>query len=186
MTRTLSILVENRHGELARVVGLFAARAMNVESLCVAETMDPTVSRVTLVADGDDHAVSQIVGQLERQVRVIGVTDMSAYRHVERELVLVAVRAESGTARQEVLSLADVFRARVVDVANDSLIIEITGTEDKLEGLVDVLRPFGIIEMVRTGIVAMRRGTAGVGANPPRVAAEVAPETADPLVAYSV
>lgn len=156
-TRTLSILVENRHGELARIVNLFAARAMNVASLCVAETTDPAISRVVLVAEGDDHAVAQIVGQLERQVRVIGVTDMSAYRHVERELVLVAVRAESGTARQEVLSLADVFRARVVDMNEEGVVVEATGNRTKVEALVELLKPFGILDVVRTGPIALTR-----------------------------
>jgi acetolactate synthase-1/3 small subunit len=157
MTHTLSILVENHYGELARVVELFGARGMNIESLCVAETLDPTVSRATLVTVGDDRAVQAIVRQLEKQVRVLHVTNMAEFRHVERELVLIAVRAEAGTKRQEVLSLADVFRARVVDMNEDGLVVEATGNRTKVSALLDLLKPFGIIDVVRTGPVALTR-----------------------------
>ena len=157
MTHTLSILVENHYGELARVVGVFGARGMNIESLCVAETLDPTLSRVTLVTNGDDRAVAAIVRQLEKQVRVLHVTDMAELRHVERELVLVGVRAEAGTKRQEVLSLSDVFRARVVDMNEEGVVIEATGNRSKVSALLDLLKPFGIVDVVRTGPVALAR-----------------------------
>jgi acetolactate synthase-1/3 small subunit len=156
-THTLSILVENHYGELARVVGLFGARGMNIESLCVAETLDPAFSRVTLVTKGDDRSVEAIVRQLEKQVRVLRVVDFAGVRHVERELVLVGVRAEAGTRRQEVLSLVEVFRARVVDMNEDGLVVEATGDRSKVSALLDLLRPFGIVDVVRTGPVAMAR-----------------------------
>jgi acetolactate synthase-1/3 small subunit len=157
MRHTLSILVENHYGELARVVGLFGARGMNIESLTVAETVDPTVSRITLVATDDDRAVAQIVAQLGRQVRVLGVEDLAGVDHVERELVLVAVRAEARATRQEVLSLVDVFRARVVDMNEDGLVVEATGTRSKVAALLELLKPFGIIDVARTGPVALAR-----------------------------
>lgn len=156
-SHTLSVLVENHYGELARVVGLFGARGMNIESLCVAETLDPAVSRVTLVTEGDDRSVAAIVAQLEKQVRVLSATDMAELRHVERELVLVAVRADAGTRRQEVLSLVDVFRARVVDMNEDGLVVEATGNRGKVTALLELLKPFGIVDVVRTGPVALAR-----------------------------
>ena len=158
-THTLSILVEHHYGELARVVGLFGARGMNIESLCVAETLDPAFSRVTLVTNGDDRSVAAVVRQLEKQVRVLGALDMADLRHVERELVLVAVRAEAGTKRQEVLSLVDVFRARVVDMNEDGLVVEATGNRTKVSALLDLLKTFGIVDDVRTGPVALARLT---------------------------
>jgi acetolactate synthase-1/3 small subunit len=157
MMHTLSLLVENRYGELARVVGLFGARGMNIEGLTVAETLDPAVARVTLVAEGDDRGIAQIVGALERQVRVLCVADMTELRHVERELALVAVRAEAGTKRQEILGLADVFRARIVDMNEDGLVVEATGNRAKVAALVDLLKPFGILDVVRSGPVALAR-----------------------------
>jgi acetolactate synthase-1/3 small subunit len=164
MRHTLSILVENRFGELSRIVGLFSARGYNIESLCVAETLDPSVSRVTLVTTGNDKTIEQITRQLDKQVRVREVVDMNGLRHVERELVLVNVKAAAGSARQEVLSLVDVFRAKVVDMSDDGLVVEVTGDWNKVSALVGLLEPLGIREIVRTGTVAMARlaeGTAG-------------------------
>jgi acetolactate synthase-1/3 small subunit len=157
MRHTLSILVENRFGELARVVGLFGARGYNIESLCVAETLDPNVSRVTLVTSGNDRTIEQITRLLDRQVRVLSVQDMNAVRHIEREMVLVKVRATAGPARQEVLSLVNVFRAKVVDMSEDGLVVEATGNWSKVSALVDLLAPLGIREIVRTGTVAISR-----------------------------
>ena len=159
MRHTLSILVENRFGELSRIVGLFSARGYNIESLCVAETLDPRVSRVTLVTTGNDKTIEQITRQLDKQVRVREVVDMNGLRHVERELVLVNVSAAAGPARQEALSLVDVFRAKVVDVSRKSYVVEVTGAEEKINALIELLKPIGITEIVRTGKVAMFRGT---------------------------
>jgi acetolactate synthase-1/3 small subunit len=155
MRHTLSVLVENRFGELSRIVGLFSARGYNIESLCVAETLDPEISRVTLVTSGDDRTIEQITKQLNKQVRVRSVVDLTGLRHVERELVLINVGASDGPARQEVLGLVKVFRAEVVDVSDDGMLIEVTGDWSKVSALIDLLRPLGIRGIVRTGPVAI-------------------------------
>jgi acetolactate synthase-1/3 small subunit len=157
MRHTLSILVENKFGELARVVGLFSARGFNIESLCVAETLDSKVSRITLVTSGNDRTIEQIIQLLDRQVRVLEVQDMNAVGHIEREMVLVKVRATAGPARQEVLSLVNVFRAKVVDISEDGLVVEATGNWSKVSALIDLLKPIGVREIVRTGTVAITR-----------------------------
>jgi acetolactate synthase-1/3 small subunit len=186
VAHTFVAYVEDKPGVLNRVASLMRRRAFNIESLTVGPTERNGVSRLTMVVDTDDMGARRLEANLYKLVNVLRVEIVTDLPSVVRDLALVKVSADA-SSRAQVMQLVDVFRARVVDVANDSLIIEITGTEDKLEGLVDVLRPFGILEMVRTGIVAMRRGTAGVAASPPRVAAELAPETAaDPLVSYSV
>jgi acetolactate synthase-1/3 small subunit len=161
MRHTLSILVENRFGELARVVGLFSARGYNIESLCVAETLDPKVSRITLVTSGNDRTIELITQLLDRQVRVLEVQDMNAIGHIEREMVLVKVRATAGPARQEVLSLVNVFRAKVVDISEDGLVVEATGNWSKVSALIELLAPLGIREIVRTGTVAISRLSVG-------------------------
>ncbi|HEY8514275.1 MAG TPA: acetolactate synthase small subunit [Candidatus Binatia bacterium] len=157
MRHIISVLVENEFGVLARIAGLFSGRGFNIESLCVAETTEPTVSRITLVTSGDDRVLEQITKHLNKLVNVIKVSDFSAIDHVERELVLVKVTADAKT-RGEVLSVVNIFRGKVVDVASESYIVEVTGTEDKIEAFINLLRPYGIKEVVRTGIVAMFRG----------------------------
>jgi acetolactate synthase-1/3 small subunit len=157
MRHTLSILIENRFGELARVVGLFSARGYNIESLTVAETLDPTVSRMTLVTTGNDDVIEQITKQVDKQVRVLDVKDMTRMKHIEREMVLINVKAKAGTERQEVLNLISVFRAKVVDISHDGLIVEATGDWDKVSTLIELLKPLGIREIVRTGTVAIAR-----------------------------
>jgi len=154
----ISVLVENEFGVLARVAGLFSGRAFNIESLSVAETLDPTVSRITLVTRGDDQALAQIERQLEKLVPVIKVTDFVDTAHVERELVLIKVAAEEKT-RSEFLNVVDIFRAKIVDVSRRSYIVEATGAEEKVNALIELLKPIGIKEIVRTGKVAMFRGT---------------------------
>lgn len=156
MRHTLSILVENRFGELARIVGLFSARGYNIESLTVAESLDPKVSRVTLVTTGDDHTVEQITKQLDKQVRVLAVTNLTAMEHIEREMALVHVKA-AGNQRQQVMHLVDIFRARVIDVSEEALTIETTGDRAKVNALLGLLAPFGINEMVRAGALAIPR-----------------------------
>ena len=156
MRHTLSILVENRFGELARIVGLFSARGYNIESLTVAETLEPEISRVTLVTTGDDRTIEQIVKQLDKQIRVLSVTDLSAQDHVEREMVLVHVNA-AGETRQSVLNLVEIFRAKVIGVTETTLTIEATGERSKVDALLRLLCAFGIQEMVRAGTVAIAR-----------------------------
>jgi acetolactate synthase I/III small subunit len=157
MRHTLSILVENRFGELSRVVGLFSARGYNIESLTVAETLDPAVSRMTLVTRGNDQTIEQITRQLNKQVRVLEAIDMTGFKHIEREMALINVRAQAGPERQEALSLVNIFRAKVVDVSGDGLIIEATGDWAKVSALIELLKPLGIREIVRTGTVAIAR-----------------------------
>src|SRR5215467_1243736 len=155
MRHKLSVLVENRFGELSRIVGLFSARGLNIESLSVAETLDPSVSRMTMVTAGDDHAIEQIT----KQVRVLSALDMTDVKHIEREMVLISVNTEPGPSRQEVLILADLYRAEIVDVSHDGITLEATGDWDKISALVELLRPIGIREIVRTGTVAIARLT---------------------------
>ena len=163
MKHTLSILVQNRSGELARIVGLFSARGYNIESLTVAETLDPRTSRVTLVTTGDDQTLEQISKQLEKQIRVLSVTDLSMLDHIERELALIQVNAAGRTGRQEAMHLVDIFRANVIDVSENALTIETTGDRAKLESLLGLLRPLGVKEMVRAGTVAIPKLAAAGG-----------------------
>jgi acetolactate synthase-1/3 small subunit len=157
MRHTLSILVENRFGELSRIVGMFSARGYNIESLTVAETLDPNISRMTLVTRGDDDTIEQITRQLDKQVRVLRAIDMNSVRHIEREMALINVCAHAGSERQEVLSLVHIFRAKVVDVSDEGIIVEATGDWNKVSAMIDLLKPFGIREIVRTGTVAISR-----------------------------
>ena len=180
--------VEDKPGVLNRVASLFRRRAFNIESLTVGHTEQPGVSRMTIVVDADEMMARRIEANLYKLVNVLRVDDVTDRASVERDLALIKVGVTASN-RTEVMQLADVFRARIVDVANESVIIEITGTEDKIEGMIDVLRPFGIIEMVRTGLVAMARGAATVSPNPPLVAARLPAEevsSANPALAMSV
>ena len=158
MRHTISVLVENEFGVLARVAGLFSGRGFNIESLSVAETMDPSVSRITLVTQGDDQVLEQIEKQLNKLIAVIKVIDFAETAHVERELVLLKVAAEERT-RAEVVNIVDIFRGKIIDGSRRSYVIEVTGTEDKINALIELLKPIGIKEIVRTGKVAMFRGT---------------------------
>jgi acetolactate synthase-1/3 small subunit len=183
---TFVAYVEDKPGVLNRVASLFRRRGFNIESLAVGHTDQPGVSRMTIVVETDEFGARRLEANLYKLVNVLRVEDVSNEPTVVRDLALIKVSAD-GATRPQVMQLVDVFRARVVDVGNESLIIEITGTEDKLDGLVEVLRPFGIIEMVRTGIVAMLRGAASVNPNPPQIAAQVPNEPAmDSAVSYSV
>lgn len=155
---TISVLVENHFGVLARVSGLFSARGYNIISLCVGETEDPAVSRMTVVVRGDDSVLDQIIKQLNKLVDVIEVLDLTEASFVERELVMVKVKA-NGARRSEVVEVANIFRAKVVDVDADSMTVQCTGAEGKIRAIIDVLRPFGIIELVRTGEIAIARSS---------------------------
>ncbi len=157
MQHTLVALVEDKPGVLNRVASLFRRRAFNIESLTVGHTEQPGVSRMTIVIDNTQTNAERVIANLYKQVNVIQVADLMEAPMVSRDLALIKVAAPS-ERRSEIMQLVDVYRARIVDVTNESLIIETTGDEDKVNSLVDVLRPFGILEMVRTGIVAMARG----------------------------
>src|SRR5262245_64661175 len=150
-------MVENKFGVLSRVAGLFSARGYNIERLSVGETLDPTVSRMTLVVNGDAFVVEQVIKQLHKLIDVIKVTDLSEENHVEREMLLIKVNAEP-SARAEILRIGDIFRAKVVDVTPTTYTLEVTGEESKIEAIVELLRPFGIQERVRTGKDAIARG----------------------------
>lgn len=156
MKHTISVLLQNKPGVLSRVTGLFSGRGFNIESLAVAQTLDPEVSSLTLVTSGDDMIIEQITKQLHKLIDVIKVTDMCEHEFVEREMVLIRVKAESHT-RAEVLRVIDIFRGKVVDVGQKSYTVEVTGNANKLKAVIDILRPIGIQEIVRTGTIAMIR-----------------------------
>ena len=157
----LTLLVENRIGVLARIAGLIAAKGYNIDSVSVGETMDNSMSRVTLVVHGDDWVMEQVVKQLNRLVDVVKVVDLTEEDCIEREMILVRVNAESPN-RAEILRIADIFRAKVVDVTHRTYTLEVTGDEHKTQALLDLLRPFGIKELVRTGQIAITRASKAV------------------------
>lgn len=158
MSSTFVVYVEDKPGVLNRVASLFRRRAFNIESLAVGHTEKPGVSRMTIVVETDAHGARLVEAHLYKLVNVLRVDNITSTPSVCRDLAIFKVAATSDT-RSQILQVADVFRARVVDVASDSLMIEVTGTEDKIDGLLEVLRPFGVLEAVRTGRVAMARGT---------------------------
>jgi len=169
---TLSVLVEDRPGVLARVAGLFAARGFNIHSLAVGTTEEPGFSRMTIVVDVEPERLEQVVKQLNKLINVIKVQELADADSVERELALIKVRAE-GDARARAIEIAGIFRARVLDVTRQSLTIEPTGTPEKLEALLELLDAFGVVEMARTGRVALGRGERGIkGRQLRRVASE--------------
>ncbi len=153
---TISLLVDNQPGVLSRIAGLFSGRGFNIESLCVAETMDPLISRITLVTEGNLMIIEQIKKQLNKLVNVIKVYDLTGTNFVEREMALVKVKADP-EHRAEILRLADIFRCKVVDVSSTHYIIEVTGTREKLGALLKLLKPMGIKEIARTGSIALSR-----------------------------
>jgi acetolactate synthase-1/3 small subunit len=158
MLNTFVVYVENKPGVLTRVASLFRRRAFNIDSLTVGRTEKPEVSRMTVTVDADQDAARRIEANLYKLVNVLLVENITEEPAIVRDLAMIKV-ASTDETRSKVLELAQVFRARVVDVSPESLTIEITGTEDKIDGLLEVLRPYGVLEMVRTGIVAMRRGS---------------------------
>jgi acetolactate synthase-1/3 small subunit len=158
MRHVITLLVENEFGVLARIAGLFSGRGFNIESLCVAETLDPTVSTMTIVTRGDDQILEQAIKQLNKIISVIKVVDLLEKEYVEREMVLVKVAANPET-RAEILRVAEIFRGKIVDVGSKTYTIEVTGDEKKINALLALLKPLGIKELVRTGRVAMIRGS---------------------------
>jgi acetolactate synthase I/III small subunit len=156
MRHTISILVENKFGVLTRIAGLFSGRGYNIDSLNVAPTHDSSASRMTIVTRGDDATVDQIVKQLNKLPDVLKVQDFRDGEYVDRELVLVKVSVDA-KSRAEVMQITDIFRAKIVDVQAQSLSVEITGTESKVQACLDLMRSFGILDLTRTGKVAMPR-----------------------------
>lgn len=158
MKHTISLLVENKPGVLSRVAGLFSGRGFNIESLSVAETTDPHISRMTILTTGNDQILEQITKQLNKLINVIKVTDYKSNEYVGRELALIKVSVNEDS-RSEILSIIDIFRGKVVDVGSESYTVEITGDENKMKAILDLFRPMGIKEVARTGCAAMTRGS---------------------------
>ncbi len=158
MRHVLSVLVENKSGVLSRVAGLISRRGFNIESLSVGPTEDQTMSRITIIMEADEIAYEQITKQLHKLISVHKITDLTQTAAIERELVLFKVHV-TPDKRNEVIEIANIFRGNVVDVGKTSLTIEITGSEDKLKGIEDLLRAYGIKEIIRTGLIAMSRGS---------------------------
>ena len=153
----LSILVENKPGVLTRIAGLFARRGFNIDTLAVGPTDDPTLSRITLTLDGAMHPIDQVTKQLHKLVNVIKIRDLEPTETVARELALFKIAAD-GASRAEVMQMVEIFRGKIIDVAKRSVIVEVTGSWDKIEAFERMVRPFGLIEMARTGEIAISRG----------------------------
>lgn len=159
--RVLSLLVDNTSGVLSRIAGLFSRRGYNIDSLTAGETADPRYSRMTVVVSGDEQILDQITKQLAKLIDVVDIKTLQENRCVERELILIKVRADE-TTRQGVISIANIFRAKIVDVSVDSLIIELTGSQSKLESFVKLMEGYEILELARTGITGLSRGAEDV------------------------
>jgi acetolactate synthase-1/3 small subunit len=157
MRHVISALVENQPGVLAHVAGMFAARGFNIDSLVVGRTEDPDLSRMTIVVIGDDKVLEQVRKQLAKIVTVVKVRDFAEVDYVGRDLMLIRVQA-AAEKRHEVMDLVTMFRGRIVDVSQTSVLVELSGTEDKVEAFIELVRPYGIRELARTGVIAMPRG----------------------------
>ena len=158
MKHTLSVLVENHAGVLSKVSGLFSRRAFNIDSLAVGVTEDPSVSRITIVVDGDDNVTEQVEKQLNKLIDVIKVKTLSAGDFISRELILLKVHANSGN-RSEIIEIADIFGAKIIDVSRTTLTLEFADTDERIESLAAMLAPYGISETVRTGTIALEKGS---------------------------
>ena len=156
MRHTISVLVENKFGVLARVTGLMSGRGFNIDSLNVAPTHDATLSRITMVLKGDDDALDLCMKQLVKLINVVDVSDFDEGQSVNREMILLKVKAD-GKSRAEILQFAEIFRAKIVNLSIDSLIIEMTGTDEKISSFLGLIEPFGILELARTGRLALKR-----------------------------
>ena len=167
MRHILSAVVQNVPGVLAHISGMLASRGYNIDSLAVGKTENPDLSRMTFVVMGNQRILEQVRKQLEKIVTVVQVLDVSGQDHVERDLMLIKVKAAPGGKRSEIVELANIFRGRVVDVASQELMIEISGQEHKIEAFIDLVRPYGILELVRTGRIAMVRSDALTSGQPP-------------------
>jgi acetolactate synthase-1/3 small subunit len=153
----LSVLVENQSGVLSRVSGLFSRRGYNIDSLSVGETEDPKVSRMTIVVRGDDYILEQIKKQLNKLIDVIKIIELKSDQSIFRELAMIKVKAE-GNTRAHIIEIVGIFRAKIVDVANETMTVEMTGDEGKIEAFINLMKPYGIKEIVRTGLTALERG----------------------------
>jgi len=158
MNHIISVLVENKAGVLAKISGLFSRRGFNIESLAVGTTENEKISRITLVVNAEKHSIEQVIKQLYKLINVIKIQELDPSNIVERELVLIKVSTDS-TARAEILEIVNIFRANIVDVGRKSLLIEITGSSKKVKGLEELLKPYGILELIRTGKIACNRGS---------------------------
>lgn len=158
MRHIISVLMENEAGALSRVVGLFSQRGYNIENLNVAPTNDPTLSRLTVTTTGSDHAIEQITKHLNRLIEVVRVVDLTESDHMEREMLLVKVRASGGSQRAEIIRTASIFRAQVVDTHPSAYTIQVTGPADKINSFLDALGETPILELARTGVIGMARG----------------------------
>lgn len=156
MRHTISALVENKFGVLARVAGMFSGRGFNIDSLNVAPTHDPATSRITAIVKGDDDTLDMLTKQLRKLIDVVDITDFKDGQAVERELILVKVKAD-GKTRSEVLQICDIFRGKIINVAKDNVIIELTGDEGKLSAFLDLVGQFGVLDLARTGKLALKR-----------------------------
>lgn len=162
MRHVISALVQNVPGVLAHVSGMLASRGYNIDSLAVGATENPNLSRMTFVVVGDDRVLEQVGKQLEKIVTVVEVIDISSKDYVERDLMLIKVKASSGLARSEVRELVDIFRGKIVDVGAEEMMIEISGRENKIDAFIERMRTYGILELVRTGRVALVRGASSI------------------------
>ncbi len=156
---TLSILVENRAGVLSRVTGLFSRRGFNIESLAVGTCEEAGMSRITIVCIGDDAEIEQVMKQLNKLIDVIKVSDLTDNERVERELAMIKVNADSGTTRSEIMQIAQIFRAQIIDMGTKTLVLQITGNTEKIDALETLLRQYGVKELVRTGKIGILRGS---------------------------
>ena len=160
MKRIISVLVENKFGVLARVSELFSSRGFNIASLSVGETLDSKLSRITMVVDGDEYIFEEIKKQLNKLINVIKVQDFTNVEHVEREMLLIKVNLSRKT-RAELIEIVDIFRAKIIDVGKKSMTVEITGKDNKIQAFIELVKPFGIVEIVRTGKIAIARKKGG-------------------------
>ena len=157
MRTTISILVANEAGELSRIIGLFSARGYNIETISVGKTLDKELSRCTIVTDGDERVIEQILKQCSRLARVHEAKSVTHLPHIEREMALIDVDAPTGSTRQEILGIVGVFRAKVVDMSHDKMILEASGNKEKVETFIELLKPFTVNDVTRTGCVAINR-----------------------------
>jgi acetolactate synthase-1/3 small subunit len=157
MRNTISVLVANEPGELSRIVGLFSARGYNIETICVGKTLEPNWSRCTIVTYGDEAVIEQILKHCQRLARVREAKAVTTLPHIEREMALIDVNAKSGAERQEILNIVSIFRVKVVDMSHDRMILEASGNQDKVDTFIELLKPFGVNEVTRTGCVAVSR-----------------------------
>jgi len=160
MQHTISLLVENKFGVQARIANLFSGKGYNMDSICVGETENPELSRMTIVTQGDDMVIEQIIKQLNRLINVIKVVDLSLEEHINRELALIKLSCTAST-RNSIVQIADIFQAKIVDISPKTLTIEVTGGNKKVQACINMLQPFGIKEIARTGIVALKREYTG-------------------------